>query len=202
MMSKGRWVLLIVCAILAAGGLLYAISLGGEGDLSKVLVINLHIGTNGVTEEYTGLRYGHPPQLGLSSGTFSGRLLSADGRAVQEFALWDPRMQMGDEVVDDGQGGEILRGAIVNSPEADLLITLPYTGVEEQFELHDRASGRLMKSVDLSAAVTKFSQTYPSDPAGPGNIQPQLGVPPSTIVVALVFFALFVLVIFTIVRKG
>jgi hypothetical protein len=202
MMSRGRWVLVFACVILAAGGLLYAISSGGEGDLAKVLVIKLHIGTNGVTEEYAGLRYGHPPRLGLSSGTFSGRLLSSEGKTVQEFGLWDPRMQMGDEVIDDGQGGEALRGAITYSPEADLLITLPYTGVEEQFELHDRASGRLIKSVDLSAAVTNFSQTYPDDPAGPGTVLPLQGLPSGTIVVALVFFALFVLVIFMIVRKG
>jgi hypothetical protein len=202
MMSRGRWGLVLACVILAAGGLLYAISAGGEGDLTKVLVINLHIGTNGVTEEYTGLRYGHAPQLGLSSGTFSGKLLSSDGKTVQEFVLWDPRMQMGDDVVDDGKGGEVLRGAIAYSPEADLLITLPYTGVEEQFELHDRASGRLMKSVDLSAAVTNFSEMYPEDPAGHGNVLPLEGVPSGTIVIASVFFALFVLVIFMIVRKG
>jgi hypothetical protein len=200
MMSKGRWILVLVCAILLAGGLFYALSGEGEGDLSKILVISLHIGTNGVTENSVGLRYGHPPQAGLGTGNLSGRLLTSDGRTVQEFALWDPRMQMGDEVVDNGQGGEVLRGDIVQSPEADLLLTLPYTGVEEQFELRDRASGRMMKSVDLSAAVTNFSQTYPSDPASPWNIQ-QPKVPSGTFLTACVFFALFVLVIFMIVRK-
>lgn len=200
-MSKGQWILLLACAVLAASALLYAVYGGEQGDYSKVLVINLHIGTNGVTEEYVGLRYGHPPQAGLSSGSFSGRLLSADGRIVKEFAIWDPRMQVGDEVVDDGQGGEILRGATVHSPEADLLLTLPYTGVEEQFELHDRASGRILKSVNLSDAVTSFSQTYPSDPSGPVIVQPQQGVPFITIIAGCVLFALLVLVVVMMVRR-
>jgi hypothetical protein len=201
MTKRGRWILVLACAILATSGLLYFLYGGEQGDLSKVLVINLHLGTNGVTENFVGLRYGHPPQAGLSSGTLSGRLLSADGKTAQEFILWDPRMQMGDEVVDDGQGGGVIRGAISHSPEADLLLTLPYTSGEEQFELRDQASGSLMKSVSLSAAVTNFSQTYPEDPIGPRIILPQLGESSITIVAACVFFALFVLVIFIIVRK-
>ena len=200
-MSNGRWILLLVCAILAASVLLYALYRGEQGDFTKVLVINLHIGTNGVTEDFVGVRYGHPPQAGLRSGIFSGRLLSADGRTVKEFAIWDPRMQLGDEVVDDGKGGEVLRGAIIHSPEADLLLTLPYTGVEEQFQLHDRASGRLMKSVNLSAAVTSFSQTYPEDPAGTRIVQPQQGIPFITIAAGCVLFALLVLVVLMMVRK-
>lgn len=200
-MSKGRWVILLVCAILAASVLVYVFYGGEQGDFSKVLVINLHIGTNGVTEDFVGLRYGHPPQLGLSSGTFSGKLLTVDGRTVQEFALWDPRMQVGDELVDDGKGGEILKGAIIQSPEADLLLTLPYTGVEKQFELHDRDSGRLMKSVNLSSAITSFSQTYPNDPTGPKIVQPQQEVPFITIVAGCVLLALLVLVVVMMVRK-
>ncbi|MFA6225672.1 MAG: hypothetical protein WC620_05695 [Methanoregula sp.] len=195
MTGKGRWILVLVCAILVASGLLYFLYGGEQGDLSKVLVINLHIGTNGVKENFVGLRYGHPPQACLSSGTLSGRLLSADGKTAQEFILWDPCMQMGDEVVDDGQGGQVIRGATSHSSEADLLLTLPYTGGEEQFELRDRASGRLMKSVSLSATVTNFSQTYPEDPSVVGNNQPQ-GVLSGNIVMAGVFFALFVLVVF------
>jgi hypothetical protein len=126
-MSKNRWILLFVCAILAASGLLYVLYGGEQGDFTKVLVIKLHIGTNGVREDFVGLRYGHPPEPGLRSGTFSGTLLSADGRTVKEFSLWDPRIQLGDEIVDDGQGGERLSGAMVRLPEADLLLTLPYT---------------------------------------------------------------------------
>jgi len=171
-MAPGLRILLIVCAILAASAILYTLYGGEHGDYTKVLIINMHIGTNGVTEDYVGLRYGHPPQAGLSSGNFSGRLLSADGRVVREFGIWDPRIQMGDEVVDDGQGGEVLRGATVYSPEADLLLTLPYTGVEELFELHDRTTGTRLTSVNLSAAITSFSQIYPEDPAGPVTHQP------------------------------
>lgn len=201
-MSKGRWIFLLIMAILAAALLLYALNWGDGGDYTKVLVINLHIGTNGVSENFVGLRYGHPPQAGLRSGTFSGRLLSADGKTVREFAIWDPRIQLGDEVVDDGQGGEVLRGAIVHLPEADLLLTLPYTGAEEQFELHDRASGRLMKSVNLSTAITSFSQTYPEDPAaGPKIVEQQQGVPLMTLVAGCLLFALLVLVVVMMVRK-
>jgi hypothetical protein len=200
-MSKGRWILLIACAVLAAGVMLYTLYGGEQGDFTKVLVINLHIGTNGVTEKSVDLRYGHAPQIGLRSGTFSGRLLSADGRTVREFDIWDPRIQLGDEVVDDGQGGELLRGAIIHSPEADLLLTLPYTGEEEQFELRDRNTGSTIKSVNLSAAITSFSQTYPSDPAGPGVVQSQQGIPTDSIIMAGMFFAVWVVIIFLIVRK-
>ena len=200
-MSRGRWILLIVCAILAAGVLLYALYGGEQGDFSKVLVIKLHIGTNGVREDFIGLRYGHPPESGLRSGSFSGRLLSADGGTVKEFAIWDPRMQLGDVMVDDGHGGEMLSGAKVQSPEADLLLTLPYTGVEEQFELHDRASGRLIKSVNLSSAITSFSQTYPSDPDGPRIVSAQQGISLITMIAGAAVFFLLVLVVFMMVRK-
>lgn len=200
-MSKNRWILLLIFAILAAGILVYIFHGEEQGDFSKVLVINLHIGANGVTEDFVGLRYGHPPQPGLSSGSLSGKLLTADGRTVQDFALWDPRIQVSDEIVDDGQGGEILMGGIVQSPEADLLMTLPYTGVEEQFELHDRDSGRLMKSVNLSSAITSFSQTYPDDPSGPKIAQSQQEVPVITVIVGCVLFALLVLVVVMMVRR-
>jgi hypothetical protein len=200
-MSKNRWILLFVCAILAASGLLYVLYGGEQGDFTKVLVIKLHIGTNGVREDFVGLRYGHPPEPGLRSGTFSGTLLSADGRTVKEFSLWDPRIQLGDEIVDDGQGGERLSGAMVRLPEADLLLTLPYTGVEEKFELHDRTSGKLMKSVNLSSAITSFKQTYPSDPDGPRVVQPQQGIPFITIAAGIVLFTLMILVVVMMMRR-
>jgi hypothetical protein len=199
-MERKQWALLLVCAVLAAGGIFYALSGGEEGDLSKVMVINLHIGSTGVTENSVDLRYGHPPKTGLSTGSLSGTLFSADGRKVKDFVLWDPRFQMGDETIDDGKGGQVLRAATSYSPEADLLLTLPYTGVEEQFELRDRNFGSLMKSVSLSTAVANFSKTYPEDPSLPENIRP-LDVPSETLILAGMFFVIFVLVIFMIVRK-
>jgi hypothetical protein len=200
-MSKRWWILLLVCAILAAGVLLSVFNGGEQGDFTKVLVIKLHIGTNGVKEDFVSLRYGHPPESSLRSGSFSGRLLSADGGTVKEFAIWDPRTQLGDRVIDDGQGGEMLSGGKVQSPEADLLLTLPYTGVEEQFELHDRASGRLITSVNLSSAITTFTQTYPSDPDGPRIVSAQQGIPLITMIAGGAVFFLLVLVVFMMVRK-
>ncbi len=200
-MSKKQWILLLVCAILAAGIFAYFIFRQEDGDYSKMLVINLHIGANGVTENFVGLRYGHPPRAGLSTGTFSGKLLSADGSTVQEFTLWDPRMQVGDRILDDGQGGEVLSGEIVRSSEANLLLNLPYTGVEKQFELHDRVTGRLMKSVNLSSAITSFSETYPSDPTGPAIVPSPQGLPFIAVIAGCVLFVLMVLVVFMMVRK-
>ncbi|MDP3396891.1 MAG: hypothetical protein Q8S57_09555 [Methanoregula sp.] len=200
-MDKRWWILLLVCAILAAGVLLYAFNGEEQGDFTKVLVIKLHIGQNGVREDLVSLRYGHPPEIGLRSGSFSGRLLSADGKTVKEFAIWDPRIQLGDMVIDDGHGGEMLSGAKVQSPEADLLLTLPYTGVEERFELHDRSSGRLIKSVNLSSAITSFSQTYPSDPDGPRIVSAQQGLPLITMIAGGAIFFLLVLVVLMMVRK-
>ncbi|MDO9326322.1 MAG: hypothetical protein Q7T80_15335, partial [Methanoregula sp.] len=106
------------------------------------------------------------------------------------------------EIVDDGNGGEVLRGAILHSPEADLHVTLPYTGVEEQFELHDRASGTLMKSVNLSNAITTFSRTYPSDPAGPAIVPSYEGMPFLVIIAGCVIFFFLILVVLMMVRKG
>jgi len=200
-MSKGQWILLLVCAVLAASIFAYLIFRQEDGDYSKMLVLNLHIGADGVTENFAGLRYGQPPRAGLSTGTFSGKLLSSDGSTVREFTLWDPRMQVGDQMIDDGQGGEVLRGEIAHSSEADLLLYLPYTGVETQFELHDRVTGRLMKSVNLSSAITSFSETYPADPTGPAIAPPRQGIPVITLIAGCVLFALMILVVFMMVRK-
>ena len=150
---------LLILAVVAG---LYFLNSGPQGDYSKVLVIHMTVTDGSVTNQSVDIRYGHPPATGFRSGTFLGELVAADGNVVRSFTVWDPGIQLGDAVTDDGNGS--IRSFMTRSSTSDLHLVLPYTGEEAGFRLSDRATGRMLASANLSYAAATFSKTYPADP--------------------------------------
>jgi hypothetical protein len=150
---------LIVLAIVAG---LYVQNSGQQGDYTKIVVIHMTVTDGSVTPRSVDIRYGHPPETGLRSGTFLGELVTSDRKVVRSFTVWDPRVQLGDAVVDDGNGS--IRSFMTMSSSSDLQLVLPYAGEEAGFQLSDRATGRILASANLSDASAAFSKTYPADP--------------------------------------
>jgi hypothetical protein len=191
---------LIVLAIVAG---VYFLNSGQQGDYSKVLVIHMTVKDGSVTTRSVDIRYGHPPETGLRSGTFLGELVAADGNVVRTFTVWDPRIQLGDAVVDDGNGS--IRSFMTRSSSSDLHLVLPYTGQEAGFRLSDRASGRILAAANLSDAAAAFSKTYPADPSRPAGNAGQFRLPQDAqALVAGVGIVLFLLlaVVFLLMIRG
>jgi len=193
---------LLVLAVVAG---LYVLNSGQQGDYSKVLVIHMTVTDASVTTRSVDMRYGHPPEISLRSGTFLGELVNADGRTVRTFTVWDPRVQLGDAVVDDGNGS--IRSFMTGSSSSDLQLVLPYTGEEAGFRLSDRATGRILASANLSDAAGTFSKTYPEDPVvrarTEGSIQLPKDIPNLVAGAGVVLFLLLGVVLLLMIRgKG
>jgi hypothetical protein len=190
---------LIVLAIVAGA---YFLNSGQQGDYSKVLVIHMTVTDGSVTNQSVDIRYGHPPATGLRSGTLLGELVAADGNVVRTFTVWDPGIQLGDAVVDDGNGN--IRSFMTTSRSADLHLVLPYTGEEAGFRLSDRSSGRMLASANLSDAAAAFSKTYPADPARSAGNTGQFRLPQDAEAlvagVGIVLFLLLAVVFFLMIR--
>lgn len=155
-----RRILVIVIALVIALAAGYFVIVAESGDYSKILVLTLRVSDGGVTPLSEEVRYGHAPATGLAAGTWQGRLLDADGKTVRQFTVWDPRVQLGDSVAENGS----IRGATTVSQNADLLLVLPYTGKEEHFVLSDTTTGKKLSDVSLAGAAAAFNSTYPDDP--------------------------------------
>jgi hypothetical protein len=193
-----RRILLALLAALLIGSAGYFIITRDQGDYSRVIVITLHIGKEGVSPQSEQIRYGHPPVIGLINGKFRATFSDAEGRAVQDFGVHDPRVQFGDRIIGSEDEDGILSGFTVVSDKADMLLIVPYTGTEEKFILSDAATGRTLTSVDLTGAIAEFESTYPKDP---GTVTKEAGKEsPLTIPIALgglviviLFFAVLIL---------
>ena len=155
-----------ILVTLAAAGI-YSFTAGGngspQGDYAKVLVLDMNITDGHVSAPEAAIRYGHPPATTLRAGSLTGTLFSADGRPVRTFTIWDPRVQIGDAVPDDGQG--TISGVLRTDTSATLHLVLPYTGEEAGFRLTEKATGTPLAEANLSDAAASFAEAYPQDPA-------------------------------------
>jgi hypothetical protein len=78
--------------------------------------------------------------------------MAADGTVLQQFPLWDPRIQFGDDIVIDEHGNVTKRAGISRrESRATLAVMVPQTPGAVSFGLYD-ASGALLRSVDLRKA--------------------------------------------------
>jgi hypothetical protein len=148
---------------LAAGAYVLVTGTGGSGDYARVLVLDMTVTDGGVSPPSAEIRYGHPPATDLRAGTLTGTLVTADGRTVRSFSVWDPRVQLGDTVTDNGE--ERLSGFMTTGRSAPLHLVLPYTGEEAGFRLAEKTTGRTLAKANLSDAAAAFAETYPQDPA-------------------------------------
>lgn len=190
-------ILVLILLILAAGTSGYLFITGGSGDYTKILVITLHVGNAGVRPVSEEIRYGHAPVNGLQSGAWKGQLLDTDGKILREFGVWDPRVQFGDSVMENGS----IRGNVTISDAADLNLVLPYTEKEERFVLSDTATGVKLADVSLAGAAAVFNSTYPDDPDSTSQKNGQ-GSPSSLAILAggCILMVLLIVVILNMLR--
>jgi hypothetical protein len=126
-------------------------------DYSKIIIMNLSVEGNSITEKSVEMRYGHPPNLELRSGDFQGILKSSDGSTIREFNVWDPRNQLGDVLENDSNTTSFLSGFLEHSDNADLTLILPYYEKQMTFELIDKKSGLLLKKCKYVCGNYKIS---------------------------------------------
>jgi hypothetical protein len=196
-MDRRIVILGIFAAVAAGAGLAYIFISEDGGDYSKILVLRMHAGKDGISGQSAEIRYGHPPAIGLQGGPFRGGLYDAGGDPVREFGVWDPRVQFGDGIVEDGG----LRGFATVSDEADILLIVPYTGEEERFVLSDAESGTVLADVDLQGAAANFSRVYPDDPSGPAVSRPEREIPLPVVIGGLVLVVLLTGILASMMKK-
>jgi hypothetical protein len=198
-----RRILFLVAAILIGAAGLYFFLPGEQGDYAKVLIIKMHLTKGAVHGESAEVRYGHPPVTSYRSGPLLGKLITAEGKVTREFSVWDPSVQLGDAEELQENGTEVFRSVTVTSRESDLVLVLPYTGEEKQFDLLDTRTGREVATMNLSAAGTAFEKTYPADQAIASKPFPLPQISHTLIVgtVIIIFFILALIFVPLIQRK-
>lgn len=122
------------------------------GACTKSYLIQLKITPSGVTEEAVQLVYGYSPLANQSMGSLNARILSANGRVIGAYTLWDTRIPLGEDIVID-KTGNITKFSAIQAREttAGFVVMFPYTADAVSFNLYDD-KGMLMKSVDLRKA--------------------------------------------------
>ena len=151
---------LIVLVLLQGYGLADAAE---PADYSKIIVMHLNISEGRVTEKSVEMVYGHAPNPGHQSGDFKGMLKTSGGATLREFDIWDTRYQLADVLENSNESTGYLAGHMTYNDNADITLVLPYQEEEMNFELYDKKSGNLLKSVNLSPAISQFQSTYPKE---------------------------------------
>jgi hypothetical protein len=149
--------------------LLHGIGFAGAAepaDYSKIIIMNLNISQGKVTEKSVEMVYGHAPNPGRQSGDLKGMVKTSGGKTLKEFDIWDARYQLGDVLETTNDSSGYLSGYLVYSDNADLTLILPYQEEQVNFELYDKKSGALLKSINMSPAISKFQSSYPNEPKG------------------------------------
>ncbi len=133
-------------------------------DYTRILVLHLNFSHDQVTEQSVEMQYGHPPNLGLQSGDILGSLKTDDGKTIRQFDLWDPRIQLGDVLVQENGTDEAVTGSVYYAGSADFTLVVPYYQNQMTLDLTDKKSGRVLKTVNFSSAIERFRRVYPNDP--------------------------------------
>jgi len=184
---------IIVGMILSLCIILIAIPVSAEDFTSCTRSYNLVLllSPPGVTEQAVQLVYGSSLHPADAPGDLRGKVLSGDGRILQEFPLWDPRIQFGEDIVVDEKGNVTkVSGIQKQEKKATLAVMFPHSPDAVTFALYD-AKGSLMKSVDLSPAENKATW----------NCTPDYGIPSrnfdggSSSVVPIVVIAVLVVLV-------
>lgn len=90
------------------------------------------------------------PDIGLQYEHFRVDLLAGDDRVIKSFGLWDPRIELGDEVV--------------YSDDVDFPVLFPWYKDLKKVNLYNTFSGQLMISVDLTKLIRDFCENNPEEP--------------------------------------
>jgi hypothetical protein len=128
--------------------------------------MNLNISQGKVTEKSVEMAYGHAPNPGRQSGDFKGMVKTSSGTTLKEFDIWDARYQMADVLEYNNDSSGYLSGSLNYSDNADFILILPYQEEQVNFELYDKKSGALLKSINMSPAISQFQSSYSKEPKG------------------------------------
>jgi hypothetical protein len=184
--------------------LLQGIGLTGAAepaDYSKIIIMNLNISQGKVTEKSVEMAYGHAPNPGHQSGDFKGMVKTSSGTTIREFDIWDARYQIGDvfEYTNDSSG--YLAGYLAYTDNADFTLILPYQEEQTNFELYDKKSGVLLKSINLSPAISQFQSSYPKEPKGISFSLPPMDRPRIYLITGIILSLLLAVMILFMMKK-
>jgi hypothetical protein len=162
-MKKILLITLIFLVLLQGVGLTSAAE---PADYSKIIIMNLNISQGKITEKSVEMAYGHAPNPGRQSGDFKGMVKTSSGSTLREFDIWDARYQLGDVLEFNNDSSAYLAGCLTYTDNTDFTLILPYQEEQTNFELYDKKSGALLKSINLSPAISQFQSLYPKEPKG------------------------------------
>ncbi|MEM7820303.1 MAG: hypothetical protein QW761_01740 [Candidatus Aenigmatarchaeota archaeon] len=164
-------------------------------DLTKTIKIEISIKNDSFSEISKTIVYSHPPDLGLQQGPFIAKVISVDGSLFGEFNIWDPRIQMGDEIVmyENGTVGRI-EGKVVRTDEARFSVMLPFHREIKVLEIYDKESGEKMLSVELASLIGEFCETHKEDPDCGGAVT-QMNY---LLIIALIFLVVVIILFFSV----
>ena len=189
---------LIVLVLLQGYGLADAAE---PADYSKIIVMHLNISEGRVTEKSVEMVYGHAPNPGHQSGDFKGMLKTSGGATLREFDIWDTRYQLADVLENSNESTGYLAGHMTYNDNADITLVLPYQEEEMNFELYDKKSGNLLKSVNMSPAISNFQSTYPKEPGSISYSLPPVDAPLLNLIIGIVLSLLLIGMILSMTRK-
>jgi hypothetical protein len=156
-------IVLSLCIIITA----LPVSAADTGSCTRSYNLVLELGPFGVTEKAVEIVYGNSIHPADAPGTLVGKVQAADGKILQEFPLWDPRIQFGEDIVVDENGNVTkVNGISKRESRAMLAVMFPQAPNAGTFALYDE-KGQLMKIIDLTKAENKATW----------NCTPDYGIP-------------------------
>jgi len=170
-------------------------------DYSKIIIMNLNISQGKVTEKSVEMAYGHAPNPGRQSGDFKGMVKTSSGTPIKEFDIWDARYQLSDVIENNNDSSGYLVGYLVYNDNADFTLILPYQEEQTNFELYDKKSGALLKSINLSPAISQFQSSYPKEPKGFSFTLPPMDRPRIYLITGIVLSLLLAVMILFMMKK-
>jgi hypothetical protein len=183
-------IVLSLCIIITA----LPVSAADAGGCTRSYNIVLELTPQGVTEKAVEIVYGSSLHPADAPGTLVGKVQAADDKILQEFPLWDPRVQFGEDIVVDEKGNVTrVNGISKRESRAMLAVMFPQSPDAARFSLYDE-KGTLMKNVNLTHADNKATWNCTADYGIPqrsynGGVGPGLPVLVIAGVIILVFAA-------------
>ena len=172
MKSSVLVVIICTCMIMAC---CISISSAEPARYDKHVSIHLTVEDGKMSVTDTKIAYGTSPNILPVQQGFNAELVAPDGTVKKTFPVPDPRIQIGDSLV-EGDGGLRLVGAGERRNPADFVISFPYDPEVALFRLKDPAQGTVLTSVDLQPRISEFFQLYPLDPDNPAGAGPYVQV--------------------------
>ena len=117
---------------------------------TKGVLVRFNINNGVITELGSEVVDSHP-DLGLQHAHFVGEVFSSIGELLDSFGIWDPRIQLGDEVV--------------FTEDVDFHVIFPFHDNVQTFVMTDAETGDPLVTVDLTKTIGQYclSTAYQSD---------------------------------------